>query len=65
MHVYDNFQQNLKKTYQSKISIKERCKNKIPEGQKALKGINLSVEKGEVFGLLGHNGNVKTRGFRN
>eukprot|EP00184_Porphyridium_aerugineum_P003115 CAMPEP_0184694560 /NCGR_PEP_ID=MMETSP0313-20130426/2460_1 /TAXON_ID=2792 /ORGANISM="Porphyridium aerugineum, Strain SAG 1380-2" /LENGTH=1037 /DNA_ID=CAMNT_0027152857 /DNA_START=117 /DNA_END=3230 /DNA_ORIENTATION=- len=37
---------NLKKTY--------------PNGKKAVQSLSLALEKGEVFGLLGHNGSGKT-----
>ncbi|ODM93723.1 ATP-binding cassette sub-family A member 5 [Orchesella cincta] len=56
--------QNLKKTYRPNVSLKDRCKKREAEGQQALKGINFVVEKGEVFGLLGHNGAGKTTAMR-
>ena len=41
------------------ISIQGVCKT-YPNGVKALQGIDLAVEKGEVFGILGPNGAGKT-----
>lgn len=49
---------DLKKTYRTHGGLKE-CYRRKRGKQRALNGFSLVVEEGEVFGLLGHNGNLE------
>lgn len=44
----------------SETAIFTKGLSKVYEGQEALKGLDLEVQSGEIFGFLGHNGAGKT-----
>lgn len=48
---------DIHKVYRLKRDKKEKSKSKYIN-RKVLHGIDLMVEEGEVFGLLGHNGKL-------
>lgn len=50
---------DLRKTFTTYASLRERFRNRKTEVE-ALRGINLEIKEGELFGLLGPNGAGKT-----
>ena len=47
-----------------KAIVAERLAKIFPSGKKALNGINLAIEEGEIFGFLGPNGAGKTTALK-